>query len=94
MSALTAAKADRALQVDSETALDPAEDDAVHAFRLLEGFFNCVPGFLTARFLARQVTPPLFFSLGLEDFDLITNGDLGLFAPAGNSFKEERGLRT
>ena len=47
-------ESDRALQVDGETAFDPAEDDAVHAFRLLEGFFQLCPGFLTARFLARQ----------------------------------------
>ncbi len=76
-------------QIDGETALDAAEDDAVDPLIVLEGLLELGPGFLAPGLFAAQHDFAVLVLVALDEhFDFVTGLDVG--GTAGNSEFFER----
>ena len=82
-------KADGAVEVDGEAALDAAEDAALDALAFAEFAFELVPG----RFAAGPVAAEHRFAVGVldavdEHFDVVADLELGLAVFAAAEFAQ------
>ena len=84
---------DRTRQIDSETALDPAEDDAGDPAAVVEGFLQLSPGLLAPRLLARQHRLAVFVLHAVEiNLDIIADLELGGLAGLVEFFERDPAL--
>ena len=83
----------RARQIDDEAALDAAENDAVDALAVVEGFFQRPPGFLAPRLFAAEAddTVPVLVAFD-EDVDVVAGIDLRFLAGDGELLQRHAAL--
>ena len=84
----TGKERNRAAQINCKATFNAAKDCAINALFCGIGFFQTVPGFLTARHLARDNSFATgVFDLTKENFDFVADCNVGSFAWLGEFFK-------